>query len=350
MSRFATDAWRRVLVAAAVSTGIHAGVLVLIRGGAENAPEDLPPLEVRVIAVTPPPVSPAVSPPVKKASAPRTRTVEHRVPVVAPPPAGPESASEEEASAEEIAVSETPPAEEPVVVATAPSTTFSPEPAPLPAFPRSGRITYDLVYGQQQLPVGRTVQTWKIDGMRYQLASRSETTGLVHLFRAQHRTYLSRGELRPEGFRPEVFLMSRDRGRGLEEARAQFHWERASVALGAGGSGREEPVPAGSQDLLSFIYQLSIAPPPPGRREVSITNGRHLERYAIEVLAEEKIETPLGVMRALPVTQIRRPGTESVDVWLAVEYRHLPIRMRFYNRHGEPAGEQLVTEIRLADE
>ena len=93
-----------------------------------------------------------------------------------------------------------------------------------------------------------------------------------------------------------------------------------------------------------------LAPGRPGRREVAITNGRHLERYAIEVLAEEKIETPLGVMRALPVTQIRRPGTESVDVWLAVEYRHLPIRMRFYNRHGEPAGEQLVTEIRLADE
>jgi hypothetical protein len=242
--------------------------------------------------------------------------------------------------------------EKPVVVATAPSTTLSREPEALPSFPRSGRITYDVVYGSQRFPVGRTVQSWKIDGTRYQLASRSETTGLVDLFRSQHRTYLSRGELTPQGLRPDVFLMSRDRGggRGLEEGRAQFHWARGTVTLGNAATLHEESLPAGSQDLVSFVYQLALEPLTPGRRHFSITNGTRLQTYVVEVLPEERIETPLGVLRALPVTQVRKPGAESVDVWLAVDYRHLPVRMRFYSRDGEPAGEQIVTDIRLGED
>jgi hypothetical protein len=206
------------------------------------------------------------------------------------------------------------------------------------------------VYGRDRFPVGRTVQSWKIEGTHYQLSSRSETTGLVDLIRSQHRNYLSRGELTPEGLRPELFLMSRNRGRGLEEARAQFDWTQGSVTLGRAGQARVEPLPQGSQDLVSLMYQLALDPPAPGRRQVTVTNGRHLETYLFDVLREEKIETPLGVLRALPLKQVRQPGDESVDVWLATEYRHLPVRVRFYNREGEPSGEQIVTEIRLSDE
>jgi hypothetical protein len=146
--------------------------------------------------------------------------------------------------------------------------------------------------------------------------------------------------------------MSRDRGRGrgIEEGRAQFHWTRGTVTLGNAATVHEETLPAGSQDLVSFIYQLAIDPPPRGRRHVSITNGTRLQAYAVDVLPEERIETPLGVLRTLPVMQVRKPGAESVDVWLAIDYRHLPVRMRFYSRDGEPAGEQIVTDIRLSED
>jgi len=237
-----------------------------------------------------------------------------------------------------------------VIVATAPATAHGAEALPLPSFPRTGRITFTLVYGRDQFPVGRTVQSWKIEGTRYQLASRSETTSIVDVFRSQHRTYLSRGELTPQGLRPETFLSSRNRGRGPEEARAQFDWTRASVTLGAADSQREQSLPRGSQDLVSFMYQLAFDPPPPGRTRVSVTNGSRLETYVLEVLPEEKIDTPLGLLRTLPVRQVRTKGTERVDLWLAIEYRHLPVRIRFYGRDGEPTGEQIVTEIRLSDE
>ena len=172
------------------------------------------------------------------------------------------------------AVAELPPQPvEPVVVATAPSSLTAREAEPLPAFPRRGRISFNIVYGRDGFPVGRTEQSWQVDGTRYQLASRSETTGLADVLRSQHRTYLSKGELTPRGLRPDTFLMSRNRGRGPEEARAQFDWAQGTVTLGPANAQREQPLPIGSQDIVSFMYQLAIDPPRVGRMTVSVTTG-----------------------------------------------------------------------------
>jgi hypothetical protein len=345
------QAWQRIAVAAAVSGAVHAAAIAFGRIHLPPAPTDLPPLAVRLAETAMrPPARPEVSRVKARPQRSASVVVASRAAVaVTEPHAEPEyDRAQAQAAEERSSESEAPPAE-PVIVATAPASVQEARTRGLPDFPRSGRISYNLVYGPDHVPVGRTVQSWKIEGTRYQLASRSETTGLIDIIRSQHRTYLSRGELTHEGLRPEVFLMSRDRGRGVEEARAQFDWARGSVILGAAVAPRAEVLPQGSQDIVSLLYQLALDPPAPGRMQVSVTNGRRLETYVLDVLAEEKIETPLGVLRALPVKQVRKPGAESVDVWLATEYRHLPVRVRFYGRDGEPAGEQIVTEIRLSD-
>jgi hypothetical protein len=240
-------------------------------------------------------------------------------------------------------------APEPVVVATAPESNVADAPA-IRTLPRKGRITYNLVYGRDQFPVGRTVQTWEMDDARYRLASRSETTGIVDFFRSQHRTYLSRGAVTREGLRPDTFLMSRNRGRGPEEARAKFDWERGAVQLEGSGGPHTEKLSGPTQDLLSLMYQISLDPPTRGRLQQTVTNGSRLDTYELDVLPEETIETPLGVLRALPVRQVRKAGEESLELWFATEYRYLPVRIRFFNRAGQPQGEQIVTEIRLSDE
>jgi hypothetical protein len=98
------------------------------------------------------------------------------------------------------------------------------------------------------------------------------------------------------------------------------------------------------------MYQLSLDPPAPGRFRQTVTNGSRIETFDLDALPEETIQTPLGALRALPIKQVRRAGEESLELWLATEYRYLPVRIRFFDRDGEPQGEQLVTEIRLSDE
>jgi hypothetical protein len=47
---------------------------------------------------------------------------------------------------------------------------------------------------------------------------------------------------------------------------------------------------------------------------------------------------------------VRKPGAETIQVWLAADYRYLPVMLRFYGRDGEPSGEQIVNEIRLSEQ
>ena len=218
------------------------------------------------------------------------------------------------------------------------------------SLPRRGRITYSLLYGSDRGYVGKVVQTWAVNDDEYQLTSEAETGGIVELFRPQRLRYVSRGRVTPGGLRPESFQMNRTR-RGQETAaQARFDWEAGTLAFGPAKQPRSAPLPAGTQDFMSFIYQYSLRPPAPGRYRVAITTGTRFDTFEVEVTAEEYIETPLGTLRALPVRQLPRPGAESIQIWLAADYRYLPVRIRHFDREGTPSGEQMVSEIRISEE
>ena len=64
------------------------------------------------------------------------------------------------------------------------------------------------------------------------------------------------------------------------------------------------------------------------RYQLPITTGTRLEVYGFEIGPEEPLETPIGTVRALPIRQLQRSGLESIEIWLAAEYRYLPVRIR----------------------
>jgi hypothetical protein len=332
---------KRMLAAAAISAVAHAALL----GGSwlmpPEAPPELPPLTARLEPLPPPP-----APPVAQQRAPQRQRVASTAPATAVMPAVPDIA----ATTPAIEPAAAPAAVEPVVTASAEPTAFRmPEAPPLPSFPRKGQISYLLTMGPDQTPVGRTVQTWEFEGTEYRLGSQSESTGLIEMFRPHRYHYLSQGTLSEQGLRPERFLASVKRGSRSEESIAVFDWTGQRVRLGRLPQQTTVELPAGSQDLVSFMYQLALAPPAPGRISMPFTRGSRLDIASFDVLTPEMIDTPLGRLRAIPVIQVREPGRESLAVWLATDYRNLPVRIRFYNRDGEASGEQLVSEIKVSD-
>jgi len=216
------------------------------------------------------------------------------------------------------------------------------------ALPRQGQIKYILYYGGAGWIVGETLQTWSIDHDHYRFTSRSATGGLVWLFSRQHLDYESEGEITQDGLRPKHFAVERRRSGVTEQATADFDWNAMAVTLDT--PPRTVALPAHAQDIVSFMYQLGLTALQPGHLELPVTNGWKLDRYQIEVGTEEDIDTPLGKLKAIPVRQIPQPGKESIELWLATEYRMLPARIRFFDRDGKPAGEQLVSDIRVSDE
>jgi len=214
--------------------------------------------------------------------------------------------------------------------------------------PRQGQIKYVLYYGGAGWIVGSTLQTWNIDHNHFRFISRSESGGLAWLFSRQHLNYESEGEITPDGLRPARFTVERRRSGANEQATADFDWSAMAITLDT--LLRTVALPVNAQDIVSFMYQLGLTALQPGRLELPVTNGWKLEHYQIEIGAEETIDTPLGKLKAIPVRQIPQPGKESIELWLATEYRMLPARIRFFDRDGRPAGEQLVSDIRVSDE
>ena len=332
----------RLLAAAALSVAAHAALLA---GSWVTPPEpvpELPPLTARLQPLPAPATTPRAAKPQRPQQQPRIAAVPRMSPL-------PEIAIP--AAQEPIPVAEPAPAPEPVVVASAAPTVFqAPEAPPLPSFPRKGRITYLLTMGPDHTPVGRTVQTWEFDGTQYTLGSQSESTGLIEMLKPHRYHYLSKGTVSDQGLRPERFLASVKRGSRSEESLAVFNWKEGQVRLGRLPQQATVALPQGSQDIISFMYQLALVPPAPGRITMPFTRGRQLETTSFDVLPAESVDTPLGRLRAVPVVQTREDGHESLAVWLAPEYRNLPIRIRFFNRDGELSGEQLVNAIQVSEQ
>ena len=342
-----------------MSAALHAMVITGAHVALPNAPDTAPVLTVQ-LEPAPQPAAPHVAAPAhrKTRAAKRRRPARHpHVLAIAPAPTHPEPSFvvPDTPTAAEPAPPEpqSPAADEsapPAVVAIAPpSTLVAPEPPPLRMLSRRGRISYTLFLGTDKFEIGRTVQSWEFENGKYRIGSTSETTGLASVLRSERRTYLSEGEITREGLRPQAFLMSRMRRSESEVARAKFDWDAGRIDWGTTDDLHEDALPDGSQDFLSLMYQLSLAPPKSGRVSVPLTTGTKFETYELDVLPEETIETPLGALRALPLRQVRRPGAETIEIWLAAEYRHLPVMIRFFGRDGEPTGEQIVNEIRLAE-
>lgn len=326
-----------------------------------DLPVDLPALPVQARLAPPPLPAPVTAPP-PAANKPQQRVV-RAAPIAAPRPAWTPPAflreSAAEGTADEVAatdeagldpVAAAPPEPEPVVVAhAASSTTMVDAPQPLRHLPRRGRISYTVFLGTERLAIGETVQTWDVQNGSYRIGSQSETSGLAAVFRKEKRTYFSEGDVTPQGLRPRAFLMSKvSRGR-TEVARARFDWDAGSITWGTTNDRHEASLPAHSQDFLSLLFQFVVTPPAGGRITLPITTGTKFETYELDVLSEETLETPLGALRTVPLRQVRRPGAETIQVWLAADHQHLPVQLRFFGRDGTPTGEQVVSEIRLAD-
>jgi len=347
----------RLLAAASLSVMLHAALMSASwLQPPKTRPHDDLPLQVEMVRmppVTAPPTGAKPVPPPATKSALRARAIAQRPksgPVL-PAPAAAETAPRIAADPEPVQYAEERSEPQPE---SPPTETAPAEPTrqrvPVQILPRKGRIAYTMYYGDDAFTVGKTVQTWEAEEGGYRLGSVSETTGIVELFGAQRHIYLSEGRLTPRGLQPEKFFMSRTRRGRTEAAQARFDWETGTLSLGKVRDQHSAALAPAAQDIVSFMYQLGLSPPAPGRIRLPVTNGSSFKIYDLDVLDEEKIETPLGILKALPVKQVPQPGDESIELWLAVEYRYLPVRLRFFDREGKPTGEQLVNEIRISDE
>ena len=237
----------------------------------------------------------------------------------------------------------------PVPAETAPSAALTPASTPAPApvelpWPHQGRIRFTVTRGEREQTtlVGQSTHTWRHDDASYTLQTLTETVGLAALFRPAKVVQTSEGTLGAEGLAPTEFRVER-MDRSAE--RARFDRNAMKVTLFAGERVRREaPLAAGSQDILSQIYQIGLARS--ARVDLMIATGKNYGRYAYEAVGEEKIATRFGELRTWHVKAAGMPGEQSMELWLAADYRNLPVRIRYLDRKGE-VFEQNAVEMEV---
>jgi hypothetical protein len=308
-----------LIAAALASLGIHATVLFGPEFDLSPGPE--PVLLQAEIVLKPravPEQKPAAAVPAKKPLAPRAKPINNPAPdapaVVAAPAAetaGPAGAAE--AGAQEEAA-----------------------PAEL-ALPPRGEIIFTVTRGDPPAIIGRSVQSWELGNGSYRISSITETVGLAALIRPVRVDSESRGRIIASGLEPALFSSQRqDKASG---ERVEFDWAAGLVRF---GNGKTSPLPAGSQDLLSFNFQLGWLSK---TGDMSIATGKKLGRYRLELIGEELLETKLGFLTTL---HFRAPGETTTEVWLAPAHHLLPVKIRHIDKKGE-SYDQLADEIRIPD-
>ncbi|MDR2450719.1 MAG: DUF3108 domain-containing protein [Candidatus Accumulibacter sp.] len=335
--------------ALAVSLGLHAALLCFlpgIRPLPESGETPLLLAELRpAFRKTPPAPAPrALAPESVKApearKPPLRKTRKGPAPATFAPAAGP--ATEPSIPARPPAASAGGTAQETTLMAEerVPAAPAIP-PGPAERLPPRGRILFRVDWGDSEFVIGAARQEWRIEDQRYRLVSTVETTGLASLFRSVDIDMESLGRIADDGLAPEVFGVRRS-GRKARE-RALFDWESMRIRVSDASDCALDP---GAQDLLSFYYQLGFLDIAVGRTgSMPLATGKKYSVYPLENLGDETIELPLGTLITRHLRS-RSPGERLTDIWLAYEYRLLPVKIRHVDNKGN-AFVQVATEIRF---
>ncbi len=320
---------RRVLAAAALVLVVLAGHLVLSELLAQHAarfadaqaamPARMEVVYVRemVLAVPPPraarasaqrrTVAPSLAPAASAASTPQL--VE---PPLAQAPAEPEPA-------EPVT---------PTVVADALPPDLAASAAEPFDWPVSTRMRYELTGNFRGEVHGDAQVEWIRAGPRYQVHL-DVSVGLL-----ASRRMSSEGEITPEGLSPRRY----DQETKLafdDPHRTWVRFDGDQIRLATGQLVARWP---GVQDTVSQFVQLSFlfGSQPERLRvgnmvEMPLAMPRKVSLWQYDVVEEETLYTPFGEVQAFHLKPRREPragGDMTVDIWIAPQLRHLPVRFR----------------------
>ncbi|HEX5337303.1 MAG TPA: DUF3108 domain-containing protein, partial [Gallionella sp.] len=232
----------RIALAIAVSVLIHAALLFAPMIRLQPAEAPLPPLTAKL---EPLPKIAAKPAPAKKKPQPKPQPAPAE-PAAATPPANQPDESAQPAEAAQQ--------DEPQIDAE-PQAAKIEEPAqPAHPLPRHAQITF-IAYKGTDFQIGEARHRLDInDDKSYTLKVGMNTTGLVSIFKTFEMSQQSSGTLTSQGLRPDSYIETRNTGKGKDALEAKFDWTAKTLSF---SNGNQTALPDQTQDILSFMYQLS---------------------------------------------------------------------------------------------
>lgn len=167
---------------------------------------------------------------------------------------------------------------------------------------------------------------------RYQIDSVTSPKGLAAIFIA-NLTQKSVGKITLRGLQPAQYLYQFGE-RADKTYHADFDWDHAQLNLTSIKGTQTVKLVDGAQDLLSFMYQFMYEPPL-SNLQFHITNGKKLSPYSYLFEGEALVETKMGPLNTIHIARENADQDEKTDLWLAVDYQYLPVKIRKTLKNGK---------------
>ena len=215
------------------------------------------------------------------------------------------------------------------------------------AAPRSVKASYNV--SMNGLALGTINEEFEAGAERYKAISDTKPRGLAALFQRQPLRFSSTGRVANDGLRPVQFEARRS-AEAAADVSAQFDWEQSQLMLTHDGKTESLPLPAGTQDRLSIMYQFMYAPPQNASEvTVHMTNGRKLDNYRYRVTSGVELDTRIGRLKTVHLVKIAREnGDPGHEVWLSPEHSYLPVKVAIVERDGARF-EQVIEHLELRE-
>ncbi len=337
---------RRLLLALAISAILH--LLLVFRADIPFPDWAVPNETIEVALVAAPKPEPKPQPPrpepkpqpkkVQKPPKPKPAPKPVPPPPAPPVPAEPGSATVVAERMSEPAATEPEPEPEPPK-AMEPLPPIPDEPVAAPKAPKHVEIEFRGTNGSKGS--GKQVFERGDDG-RYTLSG--EMSMPVFLFVSGTLEQHSEGLITPQGLQPTSF---RQKVTGNKPQTAAFDWDKHKVVMDTGKRTETADLAPGTQDMLSFMYQFMFVPPLEEMRLTMVT-GKKLKTYVYNFEGEEQLDTQMGKLHTVHISRNNRDGDEKTELWLAADYRYLPVRIRRTEKDGA-ALDLVVTRLILTD-
>ena len=169
-------------------------------------------------------------------------------------------------------------------------------------------------------------ETWRGKGM-YALLGRAKRT--------------SEGSLGADGPRPREYVDERS---GRDTQRVSFDWRANTITRRYKGATRTEPVPADTQDRLSFLLALTYCSQKAEPISFHVADGRGMSHHTYQPNGRERLATPAGEFDTVKLIRRNESSGEVAEIWLAANRSYLPVRIVVAQKDGTRY-EHVVTRI-----
>ena len=159
---------------------------------------------------------------------------------------------------------------------------------------------------------------WRMEGRQYSIVD--TTTLLGFKFSA-----ISEGSISEQGLQPNNFQILVNNG---VNRFANFDYNTKIMSYGKPSKPKKMPFTANVQDISSIGFQMALAYGDKAQ-DIQVTAGTGIYTIRMQLVAEEKIRLPVGIVRTLHIHGQSLTGdAASADIWLAPDYRNMPVKVK----------------------